>query len=62
MRVFVKYKDAGFWWFRIFGYGICNKNFKVHGLLFSERNGYTKTLKIGNWSFKILNPKQSLTH
>lgn len=43
-------------WFRIFGYGIAGKDTRVWRLLFSERLGYTKTLRISNWSFKILKP------
>jgi len=56
MRFFSKYKDDGFWWFRFWGYGLHGKNIKKHGLLFSERNGYTKYFKIGNWIIKILKP------
>lgn len=35
-------------WFRIFGKGIKYKHI-TQGLLFSERYGYTKFLKIGDW-------------
>lgn len=48
--VFTRYK----FWIRLFGYGISGKNLKKHSLMFSERNGYTKTLRIFNWSFKLL--------
>jgi len=44
-------------WLRLFGYGIAWKNTEYHPYLFSERFGYTKTLKIGDWSFKILKKK-----
>lgn len=44
-------------WFRFFNaYGFHGKNVKIWGLMFSERVGYIKRLKIGNWSFKILKP------
>ncbi len=49
------YKDSR-GWFRILGWGIAFKDLRRHELLFSERNGYTKTLKLFNWSFKILKP------
>ena len=35
-------------WFRLFGIGITWKHESL-GLLFSERNGYKKYLKIGKW-------------
>ena len=41
-------------WFRLFGKGIKWKHEDV-GLLFSERNGYTKYIKIGKWIFSYLN-------
>lgn len=58
IRFFCKYKDDGFWWFRIFGYGLCGKDLTRHFLLFSERNGYTKTYRFGKWSITILKPKK----
>lgn len=58
MKLFSKYKSDGFWWFRIFGYGLCGKDLTKHFLLFSERNGYTKTLRIGKWSITILKPNK----
>lgn len=46
----IKYHFSdGFFWFRFINYGIYGKNAKKHRLYFSERKGYTKTLKIGNW-------------
>lgn len=56
MRIFSKYQDKGFWWFRIFGWGLHGKNIKLHPMLFSERNRKVKFIKIGNWIFKILKP------
>ena len=40
-------------WLRIFGKGIKWKHKSV-GLIFSERNGYTKYFKIGNYIFGYL--------
>jgi hypothetical protein len=48
------YRGHGLWWFRIFGYGLHWKDTRIHPLIFSERNGLTKTLQIGHWSFKWL--------
>jgi hypothetical protein len=47
-------KSKGAWWFRVFGIGISWKDVRLHRLLFSERNGYYKGLKIGNWIFHYL--------
>lgn len=43
-----------FGWFRLFGIGIKWKDISIHGLLFSERNGYAKGLKIGKWLISFL--------
>jgi hypothetical protein len=40
-------------WFRIFGYGIRFKHIS-RGLMFSERNGYRRFYKIGNYYFGFL--------
>ncbi len=52
--ILVVYIIKGLWWFRVFGYGLRAKNLKLYGLLFSEREGYAKYYRIGNWSFKAL--------
>ena len=41
-------------WIRFFGYGISAKDLKHHNLLFSERNGLKKFLKIGTWKISAL--------
>jgi len=41
---------------RIFGYGFSFKDVMIHELLFSQRNGYTKSLTIGNWIISTLKP------
>ena len=38
-------------WLQVFNWGFSWKNVKVHPLYFSERNGYTKYVKLGNWVF-----------
>jgi len=44
----------GHFWFRVFGYGLSFMNRDIHPPLFSERNGYSKVLRIGKWSIKGL--------
>ena len=45
------YKGNGIFWFRLWhnGPGLKFKNLKKHPMLFSERNGYTKHIVIGNY-------------
>jgi len=40
-------------WLRIFKYGVKYKNISI-GLTFSERNGYTKYIKIGKYVFNLI--------
>jgi len=40
-------------WFRIFGRGLTWKH-ENRGLLFSERNGYKKYIKLGKWIIRYL--------
>jgi len=58
-NIFCSYKEKGFLWFRIFGYGLLFKNIPIHGLLFSERNGYKKVFKIGKWQIRTLNKEKN---
>ncbi len=48
----------GIYWFRLFGYGLMWKNVNYHSLLFSQRNGYNRSLELGNWYIEILTPKK----
>ena len=48
------YREKGLWWFRIFGYGIHYKNTKLHLVLFSERTGRRRKLKLGRHHFGFL--------
>jgi hypothetical protein len=43
-----------FGFFRIFGVGLYWKYTGTHSLSFSERNGYVKGIKIGNWYLGVL--------
>ncbi len=53
-RLFHCYYKNRFGWFRIFGYGLKYKNISIHKLMFSERNGFSKGITIGNWRIGIL--------
>ena len=41
-------------WFRLFGYGLAWKDKTIYGLLFSQRNKFTKGLSVGKWYIHIL--------
>ena len=45
--------DGGFW-LRIAGAGISVVDKSKHPPLFSERNGYTKVLRVGKWGVEWL--------
>lgn len=47
-------KGNGIGWMRLFGKGIHWKDTTRHRLYFSERNGYRKSLNIGNWRLSYL--------
>jgi len=53
-RFFYFHQDDGVFWFRLFGHGLSFVNRKKHKELFSQRYGYTKTLRIGGWSVQSL--------
>lgn len=44
----------GVFWFRLFSRGLYFKNTKVARLLFSERNGYVKHVRIGRLFIGVL--------
>lgn len=48
------YYDDRFGWFRLLGKGLKFKDVTVHNLIFSERNGYKKFIKIKNWIISYL--------
>ena len=53
---FCYYRETGFLWFRILGYGLVIANRVKNPPLFSERMGLTKRVIIGNYSIKTLTP------
>lgn len=60
-NAFYLYHSEGLGWFRFFGgCGIAWKDLRRHQLLFSERNGFTKTFSVFKLSFKILKNKNSI--
>jgi hypothetical protein len=50
---FVYSRHPKYGWFRFFGIGL-NWEHEKRGLLFSERNGYSKYFKIGKWIVRYL--------
>lgn len=51
----------GGFWFRLFGIGLSFQSYKQHPMSFSERNSYTKTLKIGRYRVFYLEWKPPFT-
>jgi len=49
-------KGHGFWWFRIFGWGISAIDRTLYAAPLSERHGIVRTLRVGRWSIKGLRP------
>ncbi len=56
MIVFSHFIYNGGFWFRLFGWGLSIANKVKNPPLFSERYGYKKVLRIGNWGIKLLYP------
>ncbi len=54
INIFSMYYDDRFGWFRLLGKGLKFKDVTVHNLIFSERNGYKKFIKIKNWIISYL--------
>lgn len=52
--IFSYYIGKGMFWFRINGRGLSIKNIREHKLLFSERIGEIKILKIGRWVLRFI--------
>jgi hypothetical protein len=52
--IFEYHKEDGLLWIRIFGAGVHFKDLTKHDLIFSERNGYKKTMRVGKWNIKWL--------
>jgi hypothetical protein len=48
------FSQKGIGWFRVFGIGISWKDTRIHPLMFSERYGYCKGLRIGWWMLHFL--------
>lgn len=54
MQIFSWHRSEGYFWFRLFGYGVHLVDRSKHKPLFSVRNGYTKEYKVGKFGFKFL--------
>jgi hypothetical protein len=57
-RFFCFYYEPGFFWFRIFGYGLSCADKVLNPPLFSERYGYRRVLRVGRWGFEFLRPRK----
>ena len=53
-KLFAYHKYEGGLWLRVLGRGLHIQNRKKIPAMFSERNGYVKTLRIGKWSIRLL--------
>lgn len=53
-RIVVWMLRPGFGWVRVFGRGVTWKDTRRYPLLFSERRGYTKVLRLGPWVLWLL--------
>jgi hypothetical protein len=56
MRIFYYHKSDGFFWFRIFGYGLVFKDLTKYQMRFSERYEYANSIRIGKWLIRPINP------
>jgi hypothetical protein len=56
MRFWASYREKGFMWFRIFGYGLTIKDTHLFCKLFSERYRFSKFIMIGKWLIRGLKP------
>lgn len=45
-------------WIRLFNIVLFFKDVSVHGLTFSERNGFKKRIQIANWSISFEKSKR----
>jgi hypothetical protein len=54
MIIFCGRSVKGMGWFRLFGVGVSWKDTRVHPLVFSERLGSRKGLRVGPWIFHFL--------
>jgi hypothetical protein len=52
--LFCGFSEVDRFWFRVLGVGISGKDSRTHGLLFSERCGHRKGLRVGSWIFHFL--------
>ena len=58
-RLFCGSFRPGMGWFRIFGIGVSWKDTTRHELIFSERYGHTRPLRVGAWRIGWLAPRLS---
>jgi hypothetical protein len=54
MKILSYNNGGGIFWIRFFGIGFSVKNTNIVPLRFSERNGYTKSIKVGKFYISYL--------
>jgi hypothetical protein len=54
MSIITYNKGKGIFWIRFFGIGFIVKNTNIVPLIFSERNGYNKSIKVGKFYIRYL--------
>lgn len=54
VKLFCGFSEVDRFWFRVLGIGISGKDANTHPLLFSQRYGYRKGLRVGSWLFSFL--------
>jgi hypothetical protein len=54
MKILSYNNGGGIFWIRFFGIGFIVKNTNIVPLIFSERNGYTKSIKVGKFYIRYL--------
>ena len=59
--MFSCYSERGLFWFRIFGRGLVVKDVRLHPLLFSERHGYQRMIRIGPWVIRYLRKEEAMS-
>lgn len=57
MKIWTLFRGEGIGWFRFFGRGLHWKDTTRYNLLFSERQGYRKSITIGKWRIGYLKYK-----
>ena len=52
--IFCHHREPGLLWFRVFGVGLVVKDVTRHPLMFSERQGLVRLVRLGRWLVRWL--------